>query len=174
MERPHYHGHRKRLRERFLKNGLAGFAEHEVIELLLTLAIPRSDVKQPAKALLKRFGSLREVLDNVERDPDDLEQAARMDLETRAIDFILSIEPDWKRTPIANPGFDLFETGPDGRPARWCEVKAMTGSLGDRPVGVSSKQFECAREHGTSYWLYVVEHAGDEKCPACQDPGPGG
>lgn len=63
MERPHYHGHRRRLRERFLKSGLAGFAEHEVIELLLTLAIPRSDVKQPAKALLKRFGSLRGVLD---------------------------------------------------------------------------------------------------------------
>ena len=63
MERPHYHGHRKRLRERFLKNGLAGFAEHEVVELLLTLAIPRADVKQPAKALLGRFGSLRGVLD---------------------------------------------------------------------------------------------------------------
>ena len=63
MEQPHYHGHRKRLRGRFLESGLAGFAEHEVIELLLTLAIPRSDVKQPAKALLKRFGSLRGVLD---------------------------------------------------------------------------------------------------------------
>ena len=63
MERPHYHGHRKRLRERFLKNGLAGFAEHEVVELLLTLAIPRADVKQPARALLGRFGSLRGVLD---------------------------------------------------------------------------------------------------------------
>ena len=63
MERPHYHGHRKRLRERFLKSGLVGFADHEVIELLLTLAVPRSDVKQPAKALLKRFGSLRGVLD---------------------------------------------------------------------------------------------------------------
>ena len=60
---PHYHGHRKRLRQRFLKSGLAGFAEHEVIELLLTLAIPRSDVKQQAKALLERFGSLRGVLD---------------------------------------------------------------------------------------------------------------
>ena len=63
MAQPHYHGHRKRLRERFVKNGLAGFAEHEVLELLLTLAIPRSDVKQPAKALLERFGSLRGALD---------------------------------------------------------------------------------------------------------------
>lgn len=63
MPPPHYHGHRKRLRERFVKNGLAGFAEHEVIELLLTLAIPRADVKQPAKALLERFGSLRGIVD---------------------------------------------------------------------------------------------------------------
>ena len=63
MERAHYHGHRQRLRERFLKSGLAGFAEHEVVELLLTLAIPRRDVKGPAKALLARFGNLRGVMD---------------------------------------------------------------------------------------------------------------
>ena len=63
MERPHYLDHRQRLRKRFLKNGLAGFAEHEVVELLLTLAIPRKDVKQPAKALLARFGNLRGVFD---------------------------------------------------------------------------------------------------------------
>ena len=63
MSLPHYQGHRKRLRERFVKSGLAGFAEHEVVELLLTLAIPRADVKQPAKELLARFGNLRGVLD---------------------------------------------------------------------------------------------------------------
>lgn len=60
---PHYHGHRKRLRERFLKSGLSGFADYEVVELLLTLAIPRSDVKQPAKALIAQFGNLRGILD---------------------------------------------------------------------------------------------------------------
>jgi len=58
-----YHGHRQRLRERFLKSGLAGFADYEVIELLLTLAIPRSDVKQPAKGLIARFGTLHGILD---------------------------------------------------------------------------------------------------------------
>lgn len=61
-DEPHYHGHRQRLRERFLRSGLAGFADHEVVELLLTLAIPRSDVKQPAKALIARFGDLRGIL----------------------------------------------------------------------------------------------------------------
>lgn len=63
MEQPHHLGHRHRLRQRFRKHGLAAFADHEVLELLLTLAIPRADVKPPAKALLKRFGSLRAVLD---------------------------------------------------------------------------------------------------------------
>ena len=60
---PHYLGHRQRLRERFLKSGLGGFADYEMVELLLTLAIPRSDVKQPAKALIARFGNLRGILD---------------------------------------------------------------------------------------------------------------
>lgn len=62
-DKPHFYGHRKRLRERFLKSGLEGFADYEVIELLLTLAIPRSDVKEPAKALISRFGNLRGILD---------------------------------------------------------------------------------------------------------------
>lgn len=60
---PHYLGHRRRLRDRFEKSGLEGFADYEVVELLLTLAIPRSDVKQPAKELIARFGSLRGILD---------------------------------------------------------------------------------------------------------------
>ncbi len=60
---PHFHGHRRRLRERFLKAGLGGFADYEVVELLLTLAVPRADVKQPAKALIARFGNLRGILD---------------------------------------------------------------------------------------------------------------
>ena len=60
---PHYIGHRKRLRERFLKAGIKGMAEHEVIELLLTLAIPRKDVKERAKRLIQQFGNLKGILD---------------------------------------------------------------------------------------------------------------
>lgn len=56
-------GHRRRLRERFLSVGLEGFSEHETLELVLTLAIPRRDVKPQAKRLLEQLGSLREVLD---------------------------------------------------------------------------------------------------------------
>lgn len=60
---PHYLGHRERLRERFLKGGIESLADYEVVELLLTLAIPRSDVKQPAKRLIERFGNLKGILD---------------------------------------------------------------------------------------------------------------
>ncbi len=56
-------GHRRRLRDRFLKNGLGGFHDYEVIELLLSLNTPRKDCKQSAKKLLKRFRSFPGVLD---------------------------------------------------------------------------------------------------------------
>ncbi|MBI2060108.1 MAG: DNA repair protein RadC [Nitrospirae bacterium] len=62
-------GHRKRLRQRFLRVGLAGLADYELLELVLTFAIPRRDVKPTAKELLHRFGSLKSVLD---ASPDQL------------------------------------------------------------------------------------------------------
>jgi DNA repair protein RadC len=56
-------GHYRRLRERFLANGLEGFLDYEVIELLLKLADPRPDHKATAKALLTRFKTLGGVLE---------------------------------------------------------------------------------------------------------------
>ena len=56
-------GHRKRLREKFIKSGLNGFNDYEIIELLLTLGAPRKDCKQQAKEAIKRFKTLRGVLE---------------------------------------------------------------------------------------------------------------
>ncbi len=61
-ETPHYHGHRERLRQRFLRDGAEGLPDYELLELLLTFAIPRSDVKPLAKNLIERFGSFAEVI----------------------------------------------------------------------------------------------------------------
>lgn len=59
----HNKGHRQRLRERYMKSGIAALSEYEIIELLLSLGTPRKDVKIPAKELLKKFKTLRGVLD---------------------------------------------------------------------------------------------------------------
>ncbi|MBM3292995.1 MAG: DNA repair protein RadC [Candidatus Aminicenantes bacterium] len=61
-------GHRGRLRERFLRAGLDGFLDHEVIELLLTLGTPRRDCREPARAAVRAFKSLRGVLEAEERE----------------------------------------------------------------------------------------------------------
>jgi len=64
-------GHRKRLRERFIKSGLKGFHDYEIIELLLSLGTPRKDCKQQAREAIKRFKTLRGVL---ETPPKELQQ----------------------------------------------------------------------------------------------------
>lgn len=59
---PHHVGHRDRLRERFLKSGVDGLQDYELLEMILFAAIPRRDVKPLAKDLLKEFGSLSAVM----------------------------------------------------------------------------------------------------------------
>lgn len=56
-------GHRERLRAKFLASGFAGFHDYEQIELLLTFAISRKDVKPIAKELLSKFKSIHGILD---------------------------------------------------------------------------------------------------------------
>ena len=60
--KPHYAGHRERLRERAAAGGLGALPDYEVLELLLFRSVPRGDVKPLAKQLLARFGSLSGVL----------------------------------------------------------------------------------------------------------------
>jgi len=56
-------GHRQRMRERFLADGLQGFASHEILELILFFAIPQRNVNPLAHQLINHFGSLHAVLD---------------------------------------------------------------------------------------------------------------
>jgi len=58
---PHFLGHRKRLRAKFLQNA-QGLADYEVLELILGYVLPRKDTKPLAKELLKRFGNFKTIL----------------------------------------------------------------------------------------------------------------
>ncbi len=66
-------GHRQRLQERFMRGGLRGFLDYEIIELLLTLGTPRRDCKKPAKEAMQRFKMLRRVLEANEGELQEIE-----------------------------------------------------------------------------------------------------
>ncbi|HXM00353.1 MAG TPA: DNA repair protein RadC [Rhizomicrobium sp.] len=59
---PHYLDHRQRLRARFVEGGAEAMPDYELMELVLSAAIPRRDVKPLAKELLRRFGGFADVI----------------------------------------------------------------------------------------------------------------
>lgn len=65
-----HEGHRERLREKYLKNGIDSFEDHEILELLLFYSIPRKNTNELAHALIDKYGSLKAVL---EADPYDIQ-----------------------------------------------------------------------------------------------------
>lgn len=82
-DKPHYHGHRQRLRERFGKAGADALADYELLELILFRAIPRRDVKPVAKALLARFGDFPGVIGASEdrlKEVDGISEAVARDI----------------------------------------------------------------------------------------------
>ena len=60
--KPHYHGHRDRLRMRFAEGGIEALADYELLELYLFRSIPRKDVKPIAKELIAKFGNFAETI----------------------------------------------------------------------------------------------------------------
>jgi DNA repair protein RadC len=60
--KPHFLGHRERLRERFMTAGQEALLDYELLELVLFRALPRQDTKPLAKQLIEKFGSFAEVL----------------------------------------------------------------------------------------------------------------
>lgn len=68
-------GHRARLRDRLVTVGSDALADHEIVEYLLALAIPRRDTKPLAKALLREFGGIGPLLS---AEPESLKRVAGM------------------------------------------------------------------------------------------------
>jgi DNA repair protein RadC len=62
-------GHRQRVFQKFTKSGFLGWHDYEILEMALFYTIPRKDTKEIAKILLKKFGSISNILD---ADPKDL------------------------------------------------------------------------------------------------------
>jgi DNA repair protein RadC len=73
----HYIGHRERLRRKYTESGLDAFHDYEALELFLSYAIPRRDVKPLAKGLLKHFGSLKGVMDATQQELENVAGTGR-------------------------------------------------------------------------------------------------
>lgn len=105
-DEPHYHGHRDRLRARFREAGAEALADYELLELLLFRSIPRRDVKPLAKELLKKFGSVSEVLGASEArllEVKGLGESAALDLKAiKAAAERMTREAVKGRTPLSS------------------------------------------------------------------------
>ena len=66
-----HEGHRKRVKGRFLSEGLDAFEDHQVLELLLFYCIPRRDTNELAHRMIKEFGSLAGIF---EAEPQDIQK----------------------------------------------------------------------------------------------------
>jgi len=89
-------GHRQRLKQRYLDEGLASFSEHQVLELLLYYGLPQGDTNALAHDLLERYGSLPAVL---EAGHEDLRQLKGLGAHTA---LLLTLLPDiWRYYQVA-------------------------------------------------------------------------
>jgi DNA repair protein RadC len=85
-EKKHFHGHRQRLRDRFLNGGAHALPDYELLELILFGAIRQGDVKPLAKRLIDEFGGLERVL------TADKERLAKAGLGETTIALLKSVE----------------------------------------------------------------------------------
>jgi DNA repair protein RadC len=182
-------GHRRRLRERFLRSGFAGFADHEVVELLLTLAIPRRDVKPAARALIARFGSLRGLLDAPVEHVRDVEgvgevapvalriirEAATLYLQQSAEGRDCLSDPDslerfW-RLRIGGLTHEVFQVGYLDTGLRLLRDGVQTLSEGtiDRAAVYPRRVVESALRRGAAAVVFAHNHPHGDVRPSDQD-----
>lgn len=98
-------GHRQRLRQRYCVGGMRALADYEIVELLLTLIIPRIDVKPIAKRLIEKFRTLRGILD---AHPEELESVKGMgETSAHMLQFIREIIPIYLSDNLESGGREI-------------------------------------------------------------------
>jgi DNA repair protein RadC len=111
-EKPHYHGHRERLRERFRSAGPDAVSDYELLEMVLFTAQPRGDMKPAAKALLKKFGSFAEVMHAPEtllREVDGIGDASAIQLKLIAAAASRIAKGQLKQRTLLSSWSDVIE-----------------------------------------------------------------
>jgi DNA repair protein RadC len=100
-----HEGHRQRIRERYMEEGLDNFQDHEIIELLLFYCIPKRDTNDLAHRMIKEFGTLHDLL---EADPRDISRRCRVSLNTATLISLAAplsrryLKQKWGNRPVIN------------------------------------------------------------------------
>ncbi|HBI74008.1 MAG TPA: hypothetical protein DDY59_12590 [Lachnospiraceae bacterium] len=98
-------GHRNRVRMRYLEEGLDGFEDHEIIELLLFYCIPVKDTNELAHRIIREFGTLHDLL---EADPLDIQRRCGVSSNTAVLLSMIAplsrryLKEKWGDRPLVN------------------------------------------------------------------------
>lgn len=136
-------GHRQRLKERFLRDGLDGFEKHNMLELLLFYALPQRDTNPIAHALLRRFGSLGGVF------AASMEELCTVDGVSEHTATLIKLIPEiWRNT--------VCEVRPD---VRYDSVDKLGRLLIDRFAGLTVETIVLVLMDSSWHILEIVKLA---------------
>lgn len=105
-------GHRERVRERFMEEGLDAFEDHEVLELLLYYCVRQRDTNALAHRMLKEYGTLNDLL---EAHPRDIARRCKVSLNTATLISLCVplarryMKRKWGDRPVLNSSFKAGE-----------------------------------------------------------------
>ena len=106
VKNPHK-GHRKRLRDKALKNGIDSLAEHEVMELILFFSIAQKNTNSVAHRLIDEFGSVSAVLDAPETELVKIEGVSQTT--ASILKSVPEIASYYMQDKLKNNNLDAFE-----------------------------------------------------------------
>ncbi|HOK43755.1 MAG TPA: DNA repair protein RadC [Thermoclostridium caenicola] len=112
MEKNIHAGHRERVRERFMEEGLDGFKDHEILELLLYYCVRQRDTNALAHRMLMEYGTLHDLL---EAHPRDIARRCRVSLNTATLISLCVplarryMNRKWGERPVLNSSFKAGE-----------------------------------------------------------------
>lgn len=105
-------GHRERVRERFMEEGLDSFKDHEILELLLYYCVRQRDTNALAHKMLKEYGTLHDLL---EAHPRDIARRCKVSLNTATLISLCVplarryMNGKWGERPVLNSSFKAGE-----------------------------------------------------------------
>ena len=187
MNKPSYLGHRERIKNKFKKEGLKAFLDHEVLELILIYSIPRKDTKKIAWELLETFGSLSGVLEASSFDLQKVKglgpQSAMLINVIREIITRYSYDKIKQRRSISNQEElynycmahlqnkkqECFEVLFLDIKSRLIASEILSEGNIDNTMVYPRKLMELILKHGAKYIICVHNHPSGDPTPSSED-----